>query len=75
LEFGVTYIFKVQVVTIDPQATRYRFKVWRNADPEPASWQMEITDSGGPAVGALGLVAHHADAHFGAVEVTFPSSP
>jgi hypothetical protein len=75
LDFGVTYTFKVQVVTVDEVSARYRFKAWRSADPEPASWQMDITYSGGPAAGALALVAHHADAHFGDVEVTFPSSP
>lgn len=75
LEFGVTYMFKVQVVTQSGGSSRYRFKVWDASNAEPGSWQMEIEYSGGPASGAIGLLAHHASARFGPVVVSNPTSP
>ncbi|MBN7795250.1 Ig-like domain-containing protein [Parahaliea mediterranea] len=81
LVFGVRYVFKVQVETLDATDTRYRFKVWEEAEPEPLQWHMEFVTDQGPVSGAIGLLAHHADARFGNVEVKalvnpeIPSTP
>jgi hypothetical protein len=68
-QLGVPYVYKVRVETISSTRTRYRFKVWRQSEPEPSSWPMDIVVDGGPSAGAVTLLAHHAEAHFGDVVV------
>lgn len=51
--------------------TRYAFKIWRAAEPEPAGWSWEqvLTSPHALRTGGVALVAHHVDASFGPVTV------
>jgi hypothetical protein len=69
---GETYVLKALCQTLpdDPQGrgvTRYAFKFWHAAAPEPASWDWEHVQVSEHALrrGGVALVAHHVDASFG----------
>jgi hypothetical protein len=72
LALEVPYIFKMRVETVPGQGSRYSFKAWPAADPEPSAWDLvgvtpdlyEETRHGG-----FLLVAHHVRASFGTVTV------
>ena len=73
---GVTYLFKLRAERLSSTSTRYSLKAWQQGTAEPAwtsSTFSEVynrTDS--PDVqtnGGILLVAHHADATFGDVNV------
>lgn len=69
---GETYIYKVSVTSnADPKKTAtYRFKVWPQAQAEPAAWDFELDGRAGePRSGSIVLVTHHADVSFGNVTV------
>ena len=72
LALGTTYMYKVSV-TSNADLTKpstYRFKVWPQAQTEPATWDLEKTGiAGEPRSGSIVLVAHHADVSFGNVTV------
>ncbi|MEM8530347.1 MAG: fibronectin type III domain-containing protein [Chloroflexota bacterium] len=74
LDVDTTYIFKVRVETInggenDGEA-EYSMKVWEEGTTEPTSWNMEkVISPNSLPNGSLLLVAHHADADFGDVDV------
>jgi regulation of enolase protein 1 (concanavalin A-like superfamily) len=70
LDFGVTYIYKASVQTVNGTNHIYRFKVWEQGQPEPNEWDIEFVGApGGPTSGSLGLMAHFVDASFGNVTV------
>ena len=70
LEFDTTYIFKVRVETVNGGQVEYSMKVWEEEESEPSSWNLEKVISPNSLLnGSLLLVAHHADADFGDVEV------
>ncbi len=67
-----TYVLRLQV---DAQGTTtaYRFKMWPQAQAEPATWSAQYTSPGAanePRTGSLVLMAHEAAVEFGAVTVT-----
>jgi len=71
LQYGVPYLFKVQVRTEPGVGGRYRFKVWEASAAEPESWLLTGQESlSNPEQGSLLLVAHHAYATFGNVLIT-----
>jgi regulation of enolase protein 1 (concanavalin A-like superfamily) len=78
-DFNVPYYLKMSVQsspTPGDERAYYRLKFWKQADPEPAIWDIEgwslapsdpddlFMDSG-----SVVLVAHHVDAEFGNVQV------
>jgi hypothetical protein len=70
LNLGVPYIFKMRIETIGAD-TRYRLKVWRAADSEPAGWDLEgYGNDPARTRGSILLLAHRADATFGSVTIT-----
>jgi len=67
---GTTYMFKAQVQ--GPGPTTYRFRVWRQGQPEPTTWNVQYTTPGRatePSSGSIALIAHEVDANFGQVTV------
>ncbi|NOK63671.1 MAG: hypothetical protein GFH27_549379n14 [Chloroflexi bacterium AL-W] len=69
LDFNTTYIFKLRVETVDGQG-RYSMKVWEEGTTEPSSWNLQnVLSPESLPNGSLLLVAHHADADFGDVQV------
>ena len=62
---GATYILKARV-----SGNNYWFKVWRSGTPEPAAWDLNITEPAGPGTGSVILLAHHFDILFGNVSIT-----
>jgi len=71
LEYGVPYLFKMQVKTEPGVGGLYRFKVWEASAAEPDSWLLTGQESlSNPQQGSLLLVAHHAYATFGGVTAT-----
>jgi hypothetical protein len=71
LQYGVPYLFKVQVKTEPGVGGLYRFKVWEASAAEPESWLLTGQESlSSPQQGSLLLVAHHAYATFGNVVIT-----
>ncbi len=70
LLFGVPYVLKMRVETPPNEGSVYSLKMWEQAQPEPAGWDLAaqelVTD---PQNGSLLLVAHHVDATFGNVTV------
>ncbi len=76
LTLGTTYMYKVSVTSnADPKKpATYRFKVWPQAQTEPAAWDFEVPGvSGEPPSGSIVLVAHHSDVSFGNVTVVLNS--
>jgi regulation of enolase protein 1 (concanavalin A-like superfamily) len=71
LDLGVPYMFKMRVESRPEQSSLYQLKVWEQGTPEPGEWDLV---SGGYSTelehGSLLLLAHHADATFGSVQVT-----
>lgn len=64
------YLMRMQVEAAADAGDWYRYKVWPAAQSEPATWQMVAQGFvGEPERGSLLLVAHEADASFGAVAV------
>ncbi|MBI9082531.1 MAG: hypothetical protein JEZ11_02965 [Desulfobacterales bacterium] len=70
LEPDRRYWMRARVETLE-QGHLYRFKFWKDGDPEPGSWSLQ---SIAPAItlpqGGFLLVAHHADVTFGNLTVT-----
>ena len=68
--FGVPHVLKMRVETPPNEGSIYSLKMWEQAQPEPAGWDLVsqelVTD---PQNGSLLLVAHHVDATFGTVTV------
>jgi hypothetical protein len=78
LALHVPYIFRMRVETLPGQGSRYSFKVWRAADPEPPAWDLVgVTPDTYQESrhGGFMLVAHHVRASFGAVTVRPISGP
>jgi hypothetical protein len=52
--------------------TRYDFKIWPAAQPEPEAWTWQKVQTSRNALreGALALVAHHVDVTFGDITIT-----
>jgi len=77
LSLGTTYMYKVSITSnADPKKpATYRFKVWPQAQAEPATWDFELAGiSGEPRSGSIVLVAHHADVSFGNVTINLAST-
>jgi hypothetical protein len=73
LQFNVTYIWKMRVQTLENGTHEYKLKVWEQGQGEPSAWKLSmIEDASQPANGCLLLLAHHVDATFGNVKITFP---
>ena len=70
LEVGTTYTFKFRVETIDSNSSRYRLKVWKDGEPEPADWDLSAIKTGHLHAGSMLLVAHDLDATFGNIAIT-----
>ncbi|MDD9944323.1 MAG: Ig-like domain-containing protein, partial [Myxococcales bacterium] len=71
VEYGTTYWFKARVETLSDGTSMYRLKVWRDGDPEPATWTLEAPgDPDGTARGSVALVSHVSTVRFGTVTVT-----
>lgn len=70
LTFGQTYMFKMRSDSIGGGDVQYSWKVWPQGAPEPAAWDLQITEDDGPETGSLILIAHHTDTRFGNVTVT-----
>jgi regulation of enolase protein 1 (concanavalin A-like superfamily) len=71
LALGVPYLFKMRVEARPGQSSLYQVKVWEQGTPEPGEW--DLVSGGYPTElehGSLLLLAHHADATFGNVQVT-----
>jgi hypothetical protein len=73
---GEPYILKAFCQTLPDDAegrgvTRYAFKIWHAAAPEPSSWDWEHVQVSEHALrrGGVALVAHHVDASFGDISV------
>jgi hypothetical protein len=73
---GETYVLKALCQTLPDDAegrgvTRYAFKLWDAATPEPASWDWEHVQVSEHALrrGGLALVAHHVDASFDDISI------
>lgn len=73
---GERYVLKARAETLPDDAlgrgvTRYAFKVWPAAEPEPAEWDWQEVHASADALrsGALGLAAHHVDASFGRITI------
>lgn len=73
---GERYVIKARAENLPDDAqgrgtTRYAFKVWPVAAPEPADWDWQEVHVSRDALrsGALGLVAHHVDASFGRITI------
>lgn len=76
LTLGTTYMYKVSVTSnADPKKpATYRFKVWPQAQTEPAAWDFELPGVvGEPPSGSVVLLAHHADVSFGNATVMLNS--
>jgi len=70
LQLGVTYMFKMRVVTIPGQGGRYWLKVWEMGQPEPTLWDLTLQESlADPQFGSILLIAHEVDARFGNVTI------
>ncbi len=72
LSFGVTYYFKMRVVTLAGGGSAYKLRVWQANQPEPMTWLVEGVQSlvNDPPNGSILLGAHHANAKFGNVVIT-----
>lgn len=68
ITFGQTYRFKGRSRTVE-SGVEYAWKYWPDGAPEPAGWNLKITEDEGPAEGSVVLIAHHADVQFGNVRV------
>jgi len=70
-QYGVPYVFKMQVKTVPGQGHVYKFKVWRKVDVEPVGWLMTgVEPFEGPVQGSVLLLAHHVYATFGPITIT-----
>lgn len=76
IDFGETYMFKVQIQSsAGNQPATYRFKMWNVEEAEPAAWDFQETGRPGePDAGSILLLAHHVDAEFGTVTVNLNST-
>lgn len=70
IPFDTPYLFKVRVETVSENSARYFTKVWPQASPEPADWNLTGVDISDVSSGSLLLVAHFVDVSFGDVLVT-----
>lgn len=70
LQVGQTYLFKFRVTQQATGRGLYQFRVWRQGDPEPATWLLQIEGKQDLASGSVLLIAHHVDATFGNLTVT-----
>ena len=83
LRTGETYRLKALCQTLPDDAdgrgvTRYAFKFWHAAAPEPSSWDWEHVQVSEHALrrGGVALLAHHVDASFGDISVVpLPPGP
>jgi hypothetical protein len=66
---GRPMFIKTQVATLADGRTRYRFKQWMAAAPEPASWDIEGLEVNDYPSGALCLVPHNSDVTIHSVQV------
>lgn len=67
---GETWIYKVRVQTQPDGSHQYKFRMWKDTEPEPGKWLLSIdSPSDHPTNGSVLLVAHEVDASFGAVTV------
>ena len=73
---GEAYVLQALCQTLPDDAegrgvTRYAFKFWHAAAPEPASWDWEHVQVSEHALrrGGVALLAHHVDASFGDIAV------
>jgi hypothetical protein len=77
------YVLKALCQTLPDDAegrgvTRYAFKLWHAATPEPSSWDWDHVQVSEHALrrGGVALVAHHVDATFGDISVVpLPAGP
>ncbi len=70
LEFGVTYMYKASVQSKIGGGAIYRFKVWKQGDPEPYEWHIiHDGDPDGPDSGSIVILAHYVDVNIGNVAV------
>jgi hypothetical protein len=78
-----TYLLKALCQTLPDDVegrgvTRYAFKLWHAATPEPSSWDWEHVQVSEHALrrGGVALVAHHVDASFGDISIVpLPAGP
>jgi len=74
LVLGQPMRVKAQVATLPDGRTRYRFKQWLEARPEPLHWDVEGYETSDYPSGALCLVPHNSDVTIHEVSVE-PLSP
>ncbi|MCF6339024.1 MAG: fibronectin type III domain-containing protein [Gammaproteobacteria bacterium] len=68
--FGVPHVLKMRVETPPNEGSIYSLKMWEQAQPEPAGWDLVSQElPTDPQSGSLLLVAHHVDATFGTVTI------
>ncbi len=68
--FGVPHVLKMRVETPPNEGSIYSLKMWEQAQPEPAGWDLVSQElPTDPQSGSLLLVAHHVDATFGNVTI------
>ncbi len=68
LDLGARYLWKLRVQTLPIGQTLYGTRVWRDGDPEPATWDLAGTDDTNDLQnGSVIFLAHHVDATFGNV--------
>lgn len=72
LSFGVTYYFKMRVVTLPGGGSEYKLRVWQANQTEPTTWLLQGVQSlaNDPPTGSMLLAAHHVNATFGNVTIT-----
>lgn len=69
LEYSVPYRVKMSTQNQANGEHLYRYKIWKESEPEPYEWQMIAAgDPAGPTNGSMLLVAHHVDVEFGQVD-------
>lgn len=70
LDFGVTYMWKGRVETLDDGTSVYSMKIWRQGEEEPQAWDISGEATVFMPNGSLLLVTHFVDASFGPVVIT-----
>jgi hypothetical protein len=71
VRLGDPFWMKASCETVEPETTRYSFKVWRMDVPEPDGWDFQVVQRSSVALrsGGLALVAHELDVTFGDIHV------
>lgn len=72
LGVGIRYMLKLRVESTYPdQGSNYFLKVWRDGQPEPQEWLLQVeASSANLYFGSVVLVAHYIDATFGNMSIT-----